>query len=109
MQLESRYIGHEEKIKVLYRLDVGDYHCPVDIQFVERPAVLHVVGVVQVSGLGIAAYTYFFRKEADELAVLPVICYGAEGIGSRRGADACSGGQDQGEDGGLEVHDCSVL
>ena len=109
MQLEFGHVGHEVEVQMPDRLDIGDDHCPVQIELVEGPVMCHVVGVVLVSGLGIAAYAYLFRKETDEFAVLPVICYGAEGVGGRRGADACSGGQDQGEDGGLEVHGCSVL
>ena len=109
VQLEFGHVGHEVEVQMLDRLDVSDDHCPVQIELVECPFMRHVVGVVLVSGLGIAAYAYLFRKETGKLAVLPVICYGAECVGGRRGTDACSGGQDQGEDGGLEVHGVAEL
>ena len=50
--------------------DVGDDHCPVQIELVEGSVMRHVVGVVLVADLGIAAYAYISRKETENPAEL---------------------------------------
>lgn len=54
---------------MLYGPDVGDDHCPVEIEPVEWSFLRNVICVVLVSGLGIAADHDFLRKEVQESAV----------------------------------------
>ena len=80
MQVEFCNIGHDEDVEILYWLDIGSYHCPIEVETVEGSVVCDIVCIIMIPDLSVAGYRDSLGKKLQKPSAFRAVCTCVKGV-----------------------------